>query len=155
MSCVLTVVISQMYMCDDYDSHINDTERYHKYDKLSYVCTLVLIFFLPPFLSPYPPPLSLLISPSLSFSPSLFPSLSVSECQSECQRCTADLQAGVGTVCLWCKVPRTLLLGDSCVTQCAARQYQGHGACKSKPTDPGAVSYTHTHTHTSPVLSSP
>ncbi|XP_031426498.1 extracellular matrix protein FRAS1 [Clupea harengus] len=52
------------------------------------------------------------------------------ECQSECQRCTADLQAGVGTVCLWCKVPRTLLLGDSCVTQCPARQYQWHGACK-------------------------
>ncbi|XP_048099370.1 extracellular matrix protein FRAS1 [Alosa alosa] len=52
------------------------------------------------------------------------------ECQGGCQRCTVDLQTGVGTVCLWCRTPRTLLLGDSCVSQCPARHYQWHGACK-------------------------
>ncbi|KAL2092359.1 hypothetical protein ACEWY4_012157 [Coilia grayii] len=60
----------------------------------------------------------------------LTPTGHCAECRSECQRCTADLQTGVGTVCLWCKVPRTLLLGDSCVSQCPARHHQWHGACK-------------------------
>ncbi|XP_051540724.1 extracellular matrix organizing protein FRAS1-like [Myxocyprinus asiaticus] len=53
-----------------------------------------------------------------------------SECEEGCQRCVADLKTGFGTVCLWCKVPRMLLLGDCCVPQCPPRHYQWHGACK-------------------------
>ncbi|XP_030622204.1 extracellular matrix organizing protein FRAS1 [Chanos chanos] len=53
-----------------------------------------------------------------------------SDCHGDCQRCAADLQTGTGTVCLWCKVPRTLLLGDRCVAQCPSGHYQQHGACK-------------------------
>ncbi|XP_062270960.1 extracellular matrix organizing protein FRAS1-like, partial [Scomber scombrus] len=51
------------------------------------------------------------------------------ECSSDCQRCTADLQTGVGSVCLWCKVPRTWLLGDHCVSHCPQGRYGWHGAC--------------------------
>ncbi|KAM9446229.1 extracellular matrix organizing protein FRAS1 [Clarias gariepinus] len=53
-----------------------------------------------------------------------------SECQEGCQRCTADLQLNSGTVCLWCKVSRMLLLGDHCVQHCPPGQYKYHGACK-------------------------
>ncbi|KAM7415601.1 hypothetical protein PAMA_017903 [Pampus argenteus] len=52
-------------------------------------------------------------------------------CSSDCQRCTADLQTGVGSVCLWCKTPRTWLLGDHCVSQCPWGHYGWHGACIS------------------------
>ncbi|XP_073695623.1 extracellular matrix organizing protein FRAS1 [Garra rufa] len=52
------------------------------------------------------------------------------ECEERCQRCVADLQSGFGTVCLWCKVPRMLLLGDHCVQQCPPKYYRWHGACK-------------------------
>ncbi|RXN23492.1 extracellular matrix FRAS1-like protein [Labeo rohita] len=52
------------------------------------------------------------------------------ECEEGCQRCVADLQSGFGTVCLWCKVPRMLLLGDHCVAQCPPKYYRWHGACK-------------------------
>ncbi|XP_042580368.1 extracellular matrix organizing protein FRAS1-like [Cyprinus carpio] len=52
------------------------------------------------------------------------------ECEEGCQRCVADLQSGFGTVCLWCKVPRMLLLGDHCVSQCPPKYYRWHGACK-------------------------
>uniref|UniRef100_A0A8C7CEK8 Fraser extracellular matrix complex subunit 1 n=1 Tax=Oncorhynchus kisutch TaxID=8019 RepID=A0A8C7CEK8_ONCKI len=52
------------------------------------------------------------------------------ECSSNCQRCVADLQTGMGSVCLWCKIARTLLLGDHCVTHCPQGHYPWHGACK-------------------------
>ncbi|CAM4540352.1 unnamed protein product [Leuciscus chuanchicus] len=52
------------------------------------------------------------------------------ECEEGCQRCVADLQSGSGSVCLWCKVPRMLLLGDRCVPQCPLKYYRWHGACK-------------------------
>uniref|UniRef100_A0A4W6CQ63 Fraser extracellular matrix complex subunit 1 n=1 Tax=Lates calcarifer TaxID=8187 RepID=A0A4W6CQ63_LATCA len=51
------------------------------------------------------------------------------KCSSDCQRCTADLQTGVGSVCLWCKTPRTWLLGDHCVSHCPHGHYSWHGAC--------------------------
>ncbi|XP_076007225.1 extracellular matrix organizing protein FRAS1 [Genypterus blacodes] len=51
------------------------------------------------------------------------------KCSAECQRCTADLQTGIGSICLWCKEPRTLLLGDHCVSQCPRGHYSWHGAC--------------------------
>ncbi|GLD61427.1 extracellular matrix protein FRAS1 isoform X1, partial [Lates japonicus] len=51
------------------------------------------------------------------------------KCSSDCQRCTADLQTGVGSVCLWCKTPRTWLLGDHCVSHCPHGHYGWHGAC--------------------------
>ena len=54
------------------------------------------------------------------------------ECSSDCQRCTADLQTGIGSVCLWCRVPRTWLLGDHCVSHCPRGHYGWHGACISK-----------------------
>uniref|UniRef100_A0A3B5B2R5 Extracellular matrix protein FRAS1-like n=1 Tax=Stegastes partitus TaxID=144197 RepID=A0A3B5B2R5_9TELE len=44
-------------------------------------------------------------------------------------RCTADLQTGVGSVCLWCRAPRTWLLGDHCVSDCPPGRYAWHGAC--------------------------
>uniref|UniRef100_A0A3B3VXF3 Fraser extracellular matrix complex subunit 1 n=1 Tax=Poecilia latipinna TaxID=48699 RepID=A0A3B3VXF3_9TELE len=50
-------------------------------------------------------------------------------CSSDCQRCTADLQTGVGSVCLWCKAARTWLLGDHCVSFCPSDHYAWHGAC--------------------------
>ncbi|XP_017560623.2 extracellular matrix protein FRAS1 [Pygocentrus nattereri] len=52
------------------------------------------------------------------------------DCQPGCQRCTADLQLGSGTVCLWCKGSRMLLLGDHCVEHCPSGHYKYHGACK-------------------------
>uniref|UniRef100_A0A3Q2DG67 Fraser extracellular matrix complex subunit 1 n=1 Tax=Cyprinodon variegatus TaxID=28743 RepID=A0A3Q2DG67_CYPVA len=51
------------------------------------------------------------------------------ECSNDCQRCTADLQNGIGSVCLWCKAKRTWLLGDHCVPSCPPDHYQRHGAC--------------------------
>uniref|UniRef100_UPI001ED83835 extracellular matrix protein FRAS1 n=1 Tax=Scatophagus argus TaxID=75038 RepID=UPI001ED83835 len=51
------------------------------------------------------------------------------KCSSDCQRCTADLQTGIGSVCLWCKAPRTWLLGDHCVSHCPPGHYGWHGAC--------------------------
>ncbi|XP_032434237.1 extracellular matrix organizing protein FRAS1 isoform X1 [Xiphophorus hellerii] len=51
------------------------------------------------------------------------------KCSSDCQRCTADLQTGVGSVCLWCKAARTWLLGDHCVSFCPSDHYAWHGAC--------------------------
>ncbi|XP_036955362.1 extracellular matrix protein FRAS1 isoform X2 [Acanthopagrus latus] len=51
------------------------------------------------------------------------------KCSSDCQRCTADLQTGIGSVCLWCKAPRTWLLGDHCVSHCPQGHYGWHGAC--------------------------
>nr|XP_057925745.1 extracellular matrix protein FRAS1 isoform X1 [Doryrhamphus excisus] len=51
------------------------------------------------------------------------------KCSSECQRCTADLQTSVGSICLWCKEPRALLLGDHCVPRCPRDHYTWHGAC--------------------------
>ncbi|XP_035766601.1 extracellular matrix protein FRAS1 [Neolamprologus brichardi] len=51
------------------------------------------------------------------------------KCSSDCQRCTADLQTGVGSICLWCKVPRMWLLGDHCVSRCPLGHYGWHGAC--------------------------
>ncbi|XP_029574000.1 extracellular matrix organizing protein FRAS1 [Salmo trutta] len=54
------------------------------------------------------------------------------ECSSNCQRCVADLQTGVGSVCLWCKIARTLLLGDHCVTHCPQGHYPWHGASNSQ-----------------------
>ncbi|XP_028271092.1 extracellular matrix organizing protein FRAS1 isoform X9 [Parambassis ranga] len=50
-------------------------------------------------------------------------------CSSDCQRCTADLRTGVGSVCLWCGVPRTWLLGDHCVHRCPQGHFGWHGAC--------------------------
>ncbi|KAM6954491.1 extracellular matrix organizing protein FRAS1 [Aplochiton taeniatus] len=51
-------------------------------------------------------------------------------CSADCQRCSADLQTGVGSVCLWCRTPRTSLLGDHCVSLCPLGTYSWHGACK-------------------------
>ncbi|XP_008299754.1 extracellular matrix protein FRAS1-like [Stegastes partitus] len=51
------------------------------------------------------------------------------QCSPDCQRCTADLQTGVGSVCLWCRAPRTWLLGDHCVSDCPPGRYAWHGAC--------------------------
>ncbi|XP_041854892.1 extracellular matrix protein FRAS1 [Melanotaenia boesemani] len=51
------------------------------------------------------------------------------KCSSDCQRCTADIQTGIGSVCLWCKAPRTWLLGDHCVSHCPPGRYSWHGAC--------------------------
>ncbi|AWP07675.1 putative extracellular matrix protein FRAS1 [Scophthalmus maximus] len=51
------------------------------------------------------------------------------KCSSDCQRCTADLLTGVGSVCLWCKEPRTWLLGDHCTSRCPGGHYAWHGAC--------------------------
>uniref|UniRef100_A0A3Q3IUW6 VWFC domain-containing protein n=1 Tax=Monopterus albus TaxID=43700 RepID=A0A3Q3IUW6_MONAL len=58
----------------------------------------------------------------------LFLDAATGECLN-CQRCTADLQTGVGSVCLWCKVPKTWLLGDHCVSHCPRGRYAWHGAC--------------------------
>ena len=54
------------------------------------------------------------------------------ECTPDCQRCTADLQTGVGSVCLWCRETRTWLLGDHCTPHCPRGHYGWHGACMSK-----------------------
>ncbi|KAK7933749.1 hypothetical protein WMY93_004645 [Mugilogobius chulae] len=51
------------------------------------------------------------------------------ECSADCQRCTADLRAAGGSVCLWCKAPRTWLLGDHCVSECPVGHFGRHGAC--------------------------
>uniref|UniRef100_A0A3Q2PFS0 Fraser extracellular matrix complex subunit 1 n=1 Tax=Fundulus heteroclitus TaxID=8078 RepID=A0A3Q2PFS0_FUNHE len=51
------------------------------------------------------------------------------KCSPDCQRCAADLQTGVGSVCLWCKAARTWLLGDHCVSHCPSGHYAWHGAC--------------------------
>ncbi|XP_068615370.1 extracellular matrix organizing protein FRAS1-like, partial [Brachionichthys hirsutus] len=51
------------------------------------------------------------------------------QCSSDCQRCTADLQTGIGSVCLWCEAPRKWLLGDHCVSHCPQGHYGWHGAC--------------------------
>lgn len=58
----------------------------------------------------------------------------LTECSPDCQRCTADLQTGVGSVCLWCKEPSggALLLGDHCVPRCPRDHYGRHGACIRK-----------------------
>lgn len=53
------------------------------------------------------------------------------DCHSQCQRCVADLQNN-GNVCLWCKDPRGLLLGEQCVPECPSGYYTDRGACKSK-----------------------
>ncbi|KAG7220426.1 hypothetical protein INR49_003292 [Caranx melampygus] len=50
-------------------------------------------------------------------------------CSSDCQRCTADLQTGIGSICLWCKQPRTWLHGDHCVPHCPQGHYGWHGVC--------------------------
>uniref|UniRef100_UPI0037E879D7 extracellular matrix organizing protein FRAS1 n=1 Tax=Semicossyphus pulcher TaxID=241346 RepID=UPI0037E879D7 len=50
-------------------------------------------------------------------------------CSSDCQRCSADLQTGVGSVCVWCKEARRWLLGDHCVSDCPRGHYSRHGAC--------------------------
>ncbi|XP_046872768.1 extracellular matrix protein FRAS1 isoform X2 [Hypomesus transpacificus] len=60
----------------------------------------------------------------------LGPAGSCHACSEGCQRCTADLQTRVGSVCLWCQVPRTLLLGDHCVSTCPPGRYVWHGACR-------------------------
>ncbi|XP_067084625.1 extracellular matrix protein FRAS1 [Osmerus mordax] len=60
----------------------------------------------------------------------LGPDGSCQACSEGCQRCTADLQTRVGSVCLWCQVPRTLLLGDHCVSACPPGRYAWHGACR-------------------------
>uniref|UniRef100_A0A3B4AGL3 VWFC domain-containing protein n=1 Tax=Periophthalmus magnuspinnatus TaxID=409849 RepID=A0A3B4AGL3_9GOBI len=51
------------------------------------------------------------------------------KCIADCQRCTADLRAAGGSVCLWCKAPRTWLLGDHCVSECPVGYFGRHGAC--------------------------
>ncbi|KAM9742832.1 extracellular matrix organizing protein FRAS1 isoform 2-T2 [Menidia menidia] len=51
------------------------------------------------------------------------------KCSPDCQHCTADLQTGIGSVCLSCKVPRTWLLGDHCVSHCPPDHFGWHGAC--------------------------
>ncbi|KAG7481357.1 hypothetical protein MATL_G00065830 [Megalops atlanticus] len=51
------------------------------------------------------------------------------ECHGDCQRCVADPQDS-GSVCLWCKSPRDLLLGDHCVPNCPVGYYTQYGACK-------------------------
>lgn len=53
-------------------------------------------------------------------------------CSPDCQRCSADLQTGVGSICLWCKVAGDWLLGDHCVSSCPSDHYGWHGACFSK-----------------------
>uniref|UniRef100_A0A3P9GZH8 Fraser extracellular matrix complex subunit 1 n=1 Tax=Oryzias latipes TaxID=8090 RepID=A0A3P9GZH8_ORYLA len=50
-------------------------------------------------------------------------------CSSDCQRCTADLQTGVGSVCLWCSADGEWLLGDHCVSRCPAGRFGLRGAC--------------------------
>lgn len=50
-------------------------------------------------------------------------------CSPDCQRCSADLQTGVGSICLWCKVAGDWLLGDHCVSSCPSDHYGWHGAC--------------------------
>ncbi|XP_023814674.1 extracellular matrix protein FRAS1 isoform X2 [Oryzias latipes] len=50
-------------------------------------------------------------------------------CSSDCQRCTADLQTGVGSVCLWCSADGDWLLGDHCVSRCPAGRFGLRGAC--------------------------
>ncbi|KAM9392081.1 extracellular matrix organizing protein FRAS1 [Pholidichthys leucotaenia] len=51
------------------------------------------------------------------------------KCSSDCQRCTADLQTGIGSVCLWCRAPGSWLLGDHCVSHCPPGRHGWHGAC--------------------------
>ncbi|XP_056274598.1 extracellular matrix protein FRAS1 [Pseudoliparis swirei] len=51
------------------------------------------------------------------------------ECSPDCQRCAADLQTGIGSVCLLCRAARTRLLGDHCVPECPRGHYDRHGAC--------------------------
>ncbi|MGH0123135.1 UNVERIFIED_CONTAM: hypothetical protein FKN15_026250 [Acipenser sinensis] len=53
----------------------------------------------------------------------------VADCQLPVQRCVADLQNN-GNVCLWCKDPRGLLLGEQCVPECPSGYYTDRGACK-------------------------
>lgn len=65
------------------------------------------------------------------------------ECTSDCQRCTADLQTGIGSICLWCKVQRNWLLGDHCVAHCPQSHYAWHGACMSKDVYSPAFIYIH------------
>ncbi|XP_041084402.1 extracellular matrix organizing protein FRAS1-like isoform X2 [Polyodon spathula] len=54
------------------------------------------------------------------------------DCHSQCQRCVAD-QQNKGNVCLWCKDPRGLLLGEECVPECPSGYYNDRGACKRCP----------------------
>ncbi|XP_061672611.1 extracellular matrix protein FRAS1 isoform X3 [Syngnathoides biaculeatus] len=53
------------------------------------------------------------------------------ECSPDCQRCTADVQTGVGSICLLCRGPGAgaLLLGDHCVPRCPRDHYGWRGAC--------------------------
>lgn len=74
-----------------------------------------------------------LFSSSLRFFfPSVDWSLLTTGCSPDCQRCSADLQTGVGSICLWCKVAGDWLLGDHCVSSCPPDHYSWHGACFSK-----------------------
>ncbi|XP_074526804.1 extracellular matrix organizing protein FRAS1 [Halichoeres trimaculatus] len=50
-------------------------------------------------------------------------------CSSDCGRCSADLQTGVGSVCVWCKEVKKWLLGDHCVSECPRGTYGHHGVC--------------------------
>uniref|UniRef100_A0AAV2MQ29 VWFC domain-containing protein n=1 Tax=Knipowitschia caucasica TaxID=637954 RepID=A0AAV2MQ29_KNICA len=51
------------------------------------------------------------------------------KCSADCQRCTADLRAAGGSVCLWCKEPRAVLLGGRCVLECPVGYFGRHGSC--------------------------
>uniref|UniRef100_A0A3B3RJD3 Fraser extracellular matrix complex subunit 1 n=1 Tax=Paramormyrops kingsleyae TaxID=1676925 RepID=A0A3B3RJD3_9TELE len=53
------------------------------------------------------------------------------DCKMDCLRCVLDLQ-NEGSVCLLCRDPKSLTLGDHCVTHCPHGHYIQLGACKSK-----------------------
>nr|XP_023647481.1 extracellular matrix protein FRAS1-like [Paramormyrops kingsleyae] len=52
------------------------------------------------------------------------------DCKMDCLRCVLDLQ-NEGSVCLLCRDPKSLTLGDHCVTHCPHGHYIQLGACKS------------------------
>ncbi|KAL4623271.1 extracellular matrix protein FRAS1, partial [Arapaima gigas] len=50
-------------------------------------------------------------------------------CHASCQRCVAGIGAD-SSLCLSCKSPWALLLGDHCVSHCPSGYFAIHGACK-------------------------
>ncbi|XP_038647741.1 extracellular matrix protein FRAS1 [Scyliorhinus canicula] len=51
------------------------------------------------------------------------------DCQPQCKHCAADLR-GTGSVCLYCKDTREMLLGDRCISHCPTGYFMSRGTCK-------------------------
>ncbi|XP_059502142.1 extracellular matrix protein FRAS1 isoform X3 [Stegostoma tigrinum] len=51
------------------------------------------------------------------------------DCQPQCQHCTADLK-DTGSVCVYCKNPREMLFGDTCISHCPTGYFMSRGICQ-------------------------